>query len=53
MSLSSVVCVCVPGVLVLVKSRYSTALGPPEDGRKCEPKHVGASFFSVFKCFKY
>ena len=25
-----------------------TAHGPPEDGRKCEPKHVGASFF---KCF--
>jgi len=22
----------------------STALGPPEDGRKCGPKHVGASF---------
>jgi len=22
----------------------STAHGPPEDGRKCGPKHVGASF---------
>jgi hypothetical protein len=31
----------------------STAHEPPEDGRKCGPKHVGASFKIVFKCFKY
>jgi len=26
----------------------STAHEPPEDGRKCGPKYVGASFFKVF-----
>ena len=31
----------------------STAHELPEDGRKYGPKHVGASFKSVFKCFKY
>jgi hypothetical protein len=31
---------------------YSTAHGPPEDGRKCGPKHVGATSFQCFlKCF--
>ena len=35
----------------------STAHGPPEDGRKYGPKHVGATllkcFNMLFKCFKY
>jgi hypothetical protein len=38
-------------------SAYSTVHGPPEDGRKYVPKHVGATslkvFFYAFKCFKY
>ena len=31
----------------------STAHEPPEDGRKYGPKHVGANFKNVLKCFKY
>jgi hypothetical protein len=40
--------VCVSGAPVRVRSGHSTAHEPPEDGRKYEPKHVGAT---SLKCF--
>ena len=37
----------------IFRGLMSSAHEPPEDDRKYGPKHVGAIFKNVFKCFKY